>query len=71
MSFPLMYMTSRGAFEQVDSHIEDAARTLGASEWRVFWSVTLPLAWPGVAAATVLSLARCPGRVRGYLDASR
>lgn len=61
MSFPLMYMTSRGAFEQVDSHIEDAARTLGASEWRVFWSVTMPLAWPGVAAATVLSLARCLG----------
>jgi molybdate transport system permease protein len=61
MSFPLMYMTSRGAFEQVDSHVEDAARTLGASEWRVFWSVTLPLAWPGVAAATVLSMARCMG----------
>src|SRR3972149_5795477 len=56
MSFPLMYMTSLGAFEQVDSHLEDAARTLGASEWRVFWSVTLPLAWSGVAAATVLSL---------------
>jgi molybdate transport system permease protein len=61
MSFPLMYMTSRGAFEQVDSRVEDAARTLGASEWRIFWSVTLPLAWPGVAAATVLSLARCLG----------
>lgn len=61
MSFPLMYMTSLGAFEQVDSHLEDAARTLGASEWRVFWSVTLPLAWSGVAAATVLSLARSLG----------
>ena len=61
MSFPLMYMTSRGAFEQVDSHVEDAARTLGASEWRLFWSVTLPLAWPGIAAATVLALARCLG----------
>ncbi len=61
VAFPLMYMTARGAFEQVDTHIEDAARTLGASEWRVFWSVTMPLAWPGVAAATVLSLARCLG----------
>src|SRR4030042_6200551 len=61
MSFPLMYMTARGAFEQVDSHIEDAARTLGASEWRLFWSVTMPMAWPGVAAATILSLARCLG----------
>jgi molybdate transport system permease protein len=61
MAFPLMYMTSRGAFEQVDNRVEDAARTLGASEWRVFWSVTMPLAWPGVAAATILSLARCLG----------
>lgn len=61
MSFPLMYMTTLGAFEQVDSHLEDAARTLGASEWKVFWSVTMPLAWSGVAAATVLSLARCLG----------
>jgi molybdate transport system permease protein len=61
MSFPLMYMTSRGAFEQVDNNVEDAARTLGASEWRIFHSVTLPLAWPGVAAGTVLSLARALG----------
>jgi molybdate transport system permease protein len=61
MSFPLMYMTARGAFEQVENNIEDAARNLGATEWRVFWTITLPLAWPGVAAATVLSLARCLG----------
>lgn len=61
MSFPLMYMATLGAFEQVDSHLEEAARTLGASEWKVFWSVTMPLAWSGVAAATVLSLARSLG----------
>ena len=61
MAFPLMYMTARGAFEQVEPNIERAARTLGASEWRVFWSVTMPLAWPGVAAATVLALARSLG----------
>ncbi len=61
VSFPLMYMTARGAFEQVESNIEDAARTLGASEWRVFWTVTLPLAWPGVASATVLALGRALG----------
>ena len=61
LSFPLMYMTARGAFEQVETNIEDAARTMGAGEWRIFWSVTLPLAWPGVAAATVLALARCLG----------
>lgn len=61
MAFPIMYMTARGAFDQVDPGVEDVARTLGASEWRVFWTVTMPLAWPGVAAATVLSLARSLG----------
>jgi molybdate transport system permease protein len=61
MSFPLMYMTSRGAFEQVDGNVEDSARTLGASEWRVFWTVTLPMAWPGVIAGTVLAMARSLG----------
>jgi len=61
VSFPLMYMTAKGAFEQVEFNIEDAARTLGANEWKVFWPVTLPLAWPGVAAGTVLALARSLG----------
>lgn len=61
MAFPLMYITARGAFEQVEPNIQDAARTLGASEWRVFWTVTLPLAWPGVAAGTVLAMARIMG----------
>ena len=61
MAFPLMYMSARGAMEQVDINIENAARTLGASEWRIFWSVTLPLAWPGIAAGTVLALARSLG----------
>ena len=61
VSFPLMYMTARGAFEQVETNMEDAARTLGANEWKVFWTVTVPLAWPGVAAGTVLSFARSLG----------
>ena len=61
MAFPLMYMTARGAFEQVDTTIEDAARTLGASEWRVLYSVTLPMAWPGVVAGTILCFARSLG----------
>jgi molybdate transport system permease protein len=61
MSFPLMYMTSRGGFEQVDLNIENAARTLGASEWRVFWTVTMPLAWPSIISATILSSARAMG----------
>ena len=61
VAFPLMYMNARGAFEQVETNLEDAARTLGASEWRIFWSVTLPLAWPGVAAGIILSFARALG----------
>jgi molybdate transport system permease protein len=61
VSFPLMYMNSRGAFEQVDVNIENASRTLGAGEWRTFWSVTLPLAWPGVAAGAVMAFARAIG----------
>ena len=61
VAFPLMYMNARGAFEQVETNLQDAARTLGASEWRIFWSVTLPLAWPGVAAGIILSFARALG----------
>ena len=61
MAFPLMYMTARGAFEQVDPGVENAARTLGASEWRILYSVTLPIAWPGVLAGTILCFARSLG----------
>ena len=61
VSFPLMYMNARGAFEQVDVSIENAARTLGAGEWRTFWSITLPLSWPGVAAGAVMAFARAIG----------
>jgi len=61
VAFPLMYMTARGGFEQVDTNLENAARTLGAGEWRLFWTVTLPLSWPTVMAATVLSFTRALG----------
>ncbi len=61
VSFPLMYMSARGGFEQVDLNIENAARTLGASEWRIFRTVTLPLSWPSIMAATVLAFARALG----------
>lgn len=61
VAFPLMYLNARGSFEQVDRNVEDAARTLGASEWRIFWTVTLPLAWPGVLAGTILAFARSLG----------
>ena len=46
VAFPLMYLTARAALEQVDPHLLQAARTLGASEWRIFREVALPLAWP-------------------------
>jgi molybdate transport system permease protein len=61
VAFPLMYLTARAALEQVDSRFLEAARTLGASEWRVFRAVALPLAWPGVLAGTILSFARALG----------
>jgi molybdate transport system permease protein len=61
MTFPLMYMSARAGFEQVDINVENAARTLGASEWRIFWTVTMPMAWPSVVAATVLTFARALG----------
>lgn len=61
VAFPLMYQTARAAFEQIEPNIEDAARTLGASEWEIFWKITVPLAWPGIAAGIVLSFARSLG----------
>jgi molybdate transport system permease protein len=56
-----MYRTTLGAFEQVNPNLLDAARTLGASEWRVFRRVLLPMAAPGVLAGTVLAFARAMG----------
>jgi molybdate transport system permease protein len=61
VAFPLMYLTSRAALEQVEPELLQAARTLGASEWRVFREIALPLAWPGVLAGTILSFARALG----------
>ena len=61
VAFPLMYLTARAALEQVDSNLLQAARTLGASEWRVFREIALPLAWPGLLAGAILSFARALG----------
>lgn len=61
VAFPLMYKTTAGAFEQIDENILNAARTLGVSETRIFWTITVPLAWPGIAAGTVLAFARALG----------
>ncbi|MEG4503128.1 molybdate ABC transporter permease subunit [Microcoleus sp. F6_B4] len=61
VSFPLTYKTALGAFEQIDANLLNAARTLGASEWQVFWRIMLPLAWPGILAGTILAFARALG----------
>lgn len=61
VAFPLMYQSAKAAFKSVDVNFERAARTLGASEVRIFFTVTMPLAWPGIIAGLVLSFARAMG----------
>ena len=58
---PLLIKSARAAFESVDHSYERAARTLGASEWRLFWYVTLPLARRQILAAAALAFARSLG----------
>ena len=61
MSFPLLVSTVRVAFEGVNPRLEQIARTLGAGPWRVFVTITLPLARRGVAAGAALAFARSLG----------
>ncbi|MGH8000537.1 MAG: molybdate ABC transporter permease subunit [Brasilonema sp.] len=61
VAFPLMYKTALGAFEQIDSNLLRVARTLGAKESTIFWRISLPLAVPGILAATILAFARALG----------
>ncbi|WP_283170867.1 molybdate ABC transporter permease subunit [Curtanaerobium respiraculi] len=61
VGFPLMYRTVRGAFENLDANMLDCARTLGWGEGRIFARIMLPLAWPSIAAGTVLAFARAMG----------
>ncbi len=61
VSFPLMYQSANAAFASVDVALEQAARTLGSSESRVFLRITLPLAYPGLIAGLVLAFARALG----------
>ena len=60
-ALPLMVKTARAAIASVDPEYEDAARTLGRSEWQVFLYVTLPLAARGIIAASMLAFARSLG----------
>jgi molybdate transport system permease protein len=61
MSLPLFVWAARTAFEEVDRGFEQIARTLGAGEWRIFFTITLPLARRGVFAGTLLAFARALG----------
>ncbi|KAB0535421.1 molybdate ABC transporter permease subunit [Xanthomonas cissicola] len=61
MGFPLMVRAIRLSIEATDRRLEAAAATLGAGPWRVFFSITLPLAWPGLVAGVVLAFAKALG----------
>lgn len=61
VAFPMMYRSSRAAFEQIDDNMISAARTLGLSEWKIFYKIAIPLAWPGIIAGIVLAFARALG----------
>ncbi|MFD2209467.1 molybdate ABC transporter permease subunit [Virgibacillus halophilus] len=61
VAFPLMYQSAAAAFEKFDANVESAAYTMGASKWRVFWTISFPLAWPGLLAGLVLTFARALG----------
>jgi len=61
VSFPMMYRTTRSAFEQIDINILSAARTLGLSEFKIFYKIAMPLAMPGIIGGLVLSFARAMG----------
>ena len=61
IAFPLMVRAIRLALDAVDIRLEQAARTLGAGRWRVFFTITLPLTLPGIIVGTVLAFARSLG----------
>lgn len=61
VSFPLVVRAIKVAIEMVDIRLESAARTLGASPWKTFFTITIPLALPGIFSGFILSFARCLG----------
>lgn len=58
ISLPLMYRSARGALSQVDKGMLEAARSLGMTEWRIFWRIHLPNSLPGIIAGGLLAFAR-------------
>ncbi len=73
VSLPLMYQSAVAAFEKVDPRWENVGRTMGVSEWRIFRTITFPLAWPGILAGVILAFARAIGEfgatlmIAGYI----
>ena len=61
VSFPLMYLSCRAAFDQIEGELLDLARTYGLTEWRILWKVMVPLAWPGIMAGVLLTFVRALG----------
>lgn len=61
VAFPMMYRSARSAFEQIDVNLISAAKTLGLSNWKIFYKIAIPLAWPGIIGGIVLSFARALG----------
>ena len=61
VSFPLMYRTARGAFESFDETLAQAGRTLGLSNFYIFWRIRMPVCRQGILAGTVLAFARALG----------
>lgn len=61
VAFPMMYRSARSAFEQIDVDLISAAKTLGLSNWKIFYKIAIPLAWPGIIGGVVLSFARALG----------
>lgn len=61
IAFPLMYRNARAAMEQIDMNLVYAGRTLGMSDLKIFWTVIMPTAGPGIASGTVLTFARALG----------
>jgi molybdate transport system permease protein len=61
MGLPLLVRTARAGFEQINTRYESVAATLGAAPLRIFFTISLPLAWPAVLAGAVLAFARALG----------
>jgi molybdate/tungstate transport system permease protein len=61
VSAPFLIVAARSAFESIDPTLEKVGMTLGQSRWRVFWRISLPLAWRGILAGLILSWVRALG----------